>query len=52
VDQCLELGIGPGDEYQSFVADGHITLIKKKPSAAEAVLKHIVASEAFILSTL
>jgi bifunctional DNA-binding transcriptional regulator/antitoxin component of YhaV-PrlF toxin-antitoxin module len=43
VDQCLELGIIPGDEYQSFVADGHITIVKKKSGAAQGVLKHIVA---------
>jgi bifunctional DNA-binding transcriptional regulator/antitoxin component of YhaV-PrlF toxin-antitoxin module len=43
VEQCLELGINPGDEYQSFVADGHITIIKKKSGAAHGVLKHIVA---------
>lgn len=43
VEQCLEIGIQPGDEYQSFVADGHITIIKKRPAAAQGVLKHIVA---------
>ncbi len=43
VEQCLELGINPGDECQSFVADGHITIVKKKPGAAQGMLKHIVA---------
>ncbi len=43
VEQCLELGIKPGDEYQSFVADGHITIIKKHPGAAQGILKHSVA---------
>jgi bifunctional DNA-binding transcriptional regulator/antitoxin component of YhaV-PrlF toxin-antitoxin module len=43
VEQCLELGIKPGDEYQSFVADGHITIIKKQPGAAQGILKHSVA---------
>lgn len=42
VEQCLEIGIQPGDEYQSFVADGHITIIKKKPGAAQGILKYIV----------
>ena len=44
VEQCLELGINPGDEYQSFVADGHITIVKKKPAAAQGILKNIVAN--------
>ncbi len=38
VDQCRQAGIEPGDEYQSFVADGHITIIKKTPGAAKGVL--------------
>jgi bifunctional DNA-binding transcriptional regulator/antitoxin component of YhaV-PrlF toxin-antitoxin module len=41
VDQCRQAGIEPGDEYQSFVADGHITIVKKIPGAAKAVLKHV-----------
>jgi bifunctional DNA-binding transcriptional regulator/antitoxin component of YhaV-PrlF toxin-antitoxin module len=43
VEQCLEIGIQPGDEYQSFVADGHITIIKKRVGAAQGILKHMVA---------
>jgi bifunctional DNA-binding transcriptional regulator/antitoxin component of YhaV-PrlF toxin-antitoxin module len=41
VDQCRQVGIEPGDEYQSFVADGHITIIKKMPGAAKGVLGHV-----------
>ncbi len=41
VDQCRQAGIEPGDEYQSFVADGHITIIKKTPGAAKGVLGHV-----------
>ena len=41
VDQCQEAGIKPGDEYQSFVVDGHITIIKKVPGAARAILGHV-----------
>lgn len=44
VEQCLELGIKPGDEYQSFVADGRITIVKKQLGAAQGVLKHIAAN--------
>ena len=41
VDQCRQVGIEPGDEYRSFVVDGHITIIKKIPGAAKGVLKHV-----------
>lgn len=41
VEQCLQAGIEPGDEVQSFVADGHITLVKKTAGAAKGVLSHI-----------
>jgi bifunctional DNA-binding transcriptional regulator/antitoxin component of YhaV-PrlF toxin-antitoxin module len=30
IEQCRQAGIEPGDEYQSFVVDGRITIIKKK----------------------
>lgn len=41
VDQCRQAGIEPGDEYQSFVADGHITIVKKTPGAAKGVLSDV-----------
>jgi bifunctional DNA-binding transcriptional regulator/antitoxin component of YhaV-PrlF toxin-antitoxin module len=41
VDQCKQVGIEPGDEYQSFVADGHITIVKKIPGAAKGILKNV-----------
>lgn len=41
VDQCQQVGIEPGDEYQSFVVEGHITIIKKVPGAAKGILKHV-----------
>ena len=57
VDQCRQVGIEPGDEYQSFVADGHITIVKKIPGAARGILKHIegdtsVTDEASLQNTL
>ena len=39
VDQCREVGIGPGDEYRSFVADGRITIVRKTASAARGFLR-------------
>ena len=41
VDQCQQVGIEPGDEYRSFVADGHITIVKKIPGAARGILKQV-----------
>lgn len=38
VEQCTELGIGPGDELEFFVANGKLTAIKKKPGAAKGIL--------------
>ena len=40
IEQCRLAGIEPGDECESYVDnDGHITIIKKVPGAAKAVLK-------------
>lgn len=41
VNQCREAGIEPGDEYQCFVADGQITIVKKVPGAAKGVIKDL-----------
>jgi len=41
VDQCQELGIEPGDEYQSYVAEGRITIVKKIPGAAKGILRDV-----------
>ena len=41
VSQCDELGIRPGDEVESFVANGQITLVKKRMGAAKGLLKAI-----------
>lgn len=44
-NQCEELGIQPGDEIESFVADGRITLVKKHKGAAKGALKHVKAKQ-------
>ena len=41
IDQCQQVGIEPGDEYRSFVADGHITIVKKTSDEAKGILKHV-----------
>ena len=42
VDQCKEVRIGPGDEYQSLVADGRITIVRKTAGAAKGFLRDAV----------
>lgn len=41
VDQCQALDINPGDEVDCFIYQGHLTLIKKVPGAANGLLKHV-----------
>ena len=41
IDQCREVGIGPGDEYRSYVADGRITIVRKSVGAAKGILRHV-----------
>ena len=40
-DQCRLVGIEPGDECQSFVAEGRITIVRKEPSSAWGCLAHL-----------
>lgn len=42
IDQCREVGIGPGDEFRSFVADGRITIVRKSAGVARGSLRHVV----------
>ena len=46
IDQCREVGIGPGDEYHSFVADGRITIVRMTADAARGVLCHVAGDPA------
>ncbi len=41
ISQCEALGIKPGDEVESFVAHGQLTIVKKQKGAARGVLKHV-----------
>ncbi len=45
ISQCQALGIEPGDEVESFVADGKLTIIKKLKGAAHGMLKHVHSDE-------
>ncbi len=39
--QCKALGIEPGDEVESFVVDGQLTLVKKVAGAAKGIMSHV-----------
>jgi len=39
VGQCEALGIRPGDEVESFIADGQLTIVKKSRGIAKGLLK-------------
>ena len=41
IDLCREVGIRPGDQYRSFVADGRITIVRKTAGAAKGFLGHV-----------
>jgi AbrB family looped-hinge helix DNA binding protein len=41
VSQCEVLGISPGDEVETFVADGRLTIVKKAKGAAAGLLRHV-----------
>ena len=39
--QCDQLGIKPGDEIETFVADGRLTIVKKVEGSARNLLQHV-----------
>ena len=41
IEQCQALGIEPGDEVESFVADGQLTIVKKVAGAARGILSQV-----------
>ena len=43
IDQCREIGMGPGDEYRSFVADGRITIVRKSAGAAKGNVRELLS---------
>ena len=45
IDQCQEMQIKPGDEVETFIHNGQITLVKKEQGAAKGILKDIHAKE-------
>ncbi|MBL4661740.1 MAG: AbrB/MazE/SpoVT family DNA-binding domain-containing protein [Alcanivoracaceae bacterium] len=45
IEQCKKIGIKAGDEYESYVYENRITIIKKTKGAAKGMLKDIVIDE-------
>jgi bifunctional DNA-binding transcriptional regulator/antitoxin component of YhaV-PrlF toxin-antitoxin module len=41
IEQCQELEIHPGDDIETFVYEGRITIVKKQKDAAKGVLSHL-----------
>ena len=57
IDQCRSLGIEPGDEVESFVIDGQLTLVKKSKGSAQGLLSNVhphnsMTDEESLLSTI
>lgn len=48
IKQCQLAGIGPGDQYESYVDNaGRITIVKKVAGAAKGLLKGVNADDAY-----
>lgn len=45
IDQCQEAHIEPGDEVETFIYNGQITIVKKEKGAAKGILSHIKADK-------
>lgn len=45
IDQCQEANIKPGDEIETFIYNGKITIVKKEKGAAKGILGRIKADK-------
>ena len=45
INLCDEAHIEPGDEIETFIYNGQITLVKKVKGAAKGILSHIKADK-------
>ena len=45
ISQCQQANIEPGDEIETFIYDGHITIVKKEMGAAKGILSQIKADK-------
>lgn len=47
IDLCREADIEPGDEIETFIFNGQITIVKKTKGAAQGVLAHVKGDKRF-----
>ncbi|MBN4079513.1 AbrB/MazE/SpoVT family DNA-binding domain-containing protein [Beggiatoa alba] len=45
IDQCQQANIEPGDEIETFIYGGHITIVKKEKGAAKGILSQVKADK-------
>ena len=45
INQCLAAQIEPGDEVETFIYNGQITIVKKTKGAAKGVLSNVKADK-------
>ena len=45
INQCQAAHIEPGDEIETFIYNGQITIVKKTKGAAKGILSHIKADK-------
>ncbi len=41
IEQCIKAHIEPGDEIETFIYNGQITIVKKLKGSAKGILKHV-----------
>jgi len=41
IDLCQQAHIEPGDDIETFIYEGQITIVKKEKNAAKGILRHI-----------
>lgn len=57
IGQCREAHIVPGDEVETFIYNGQITIVKKEKGTAKGILSHVnidksISDEQSLQSTL
>jgi len=45
IDQCQAANIEPGDEIETFIYNGQITIVKKTKGSAKGLLSHVKANK-------
>jgi bifunctional DNA-binding transcriptional regulator/antitoxin component of YhaV-PrlF toxin-antitoxin module len=45
IDLCQQAHIEPGDDIETFIHEGQITIVKKQKNAAKGILDHIKSNK-------